>query len=224
MPAADYLHLAHKWLQENARASELAWKFLGENDELLNLLYTNLASVQFNRHNLEVYLSIAQLCRQNLLMFKRLEEVSNNLDKAEEHAGKLHYAEAVAALDQALDVAGKSATNATRRCTTSRRPGMRRGFRESAKPTGDTWRARRRILSTRKAPKAPGAARKAWSTSSSGNSRCHSAIGSNQVQRREEPICRGAQVARARRQVRLAGHHDPAQPAGQSRVVSAEQC
>jgi hypothetical protein len=107
VPAADYLHLAHNWLKENATRVELAWKFLAENDELLNLLYTNLASVQFNRHNLEVYLSIAQLCRQNLLMFRALEEVSNNLDKAEEHAGKLHYAEAVSALDEALDVAGR---------------------------------------------------------------------------------------------------------------------
>ena len=105
VPAADYLHLAHNWLQENTARVELASKFRGENDELLDLLYTNLASVQFNRHNLEVYLSIAQLCRQNLLMFKALEEVSNNLDQAQQHAGKLQYADAVAALDQALDVA-----------------------------------------------------------------------------------------------------------------------
>jgi hypothetical protein len=107
VPAADYLHLTHNWLQENARRAELAREFLGENDELLNLLYTNLASVQFNRHNIEVYLSIAQLFRQNLLMFKALEEIGNNLDKAQEHAGKLHYAEAVAAIDRALDVAGR---------------------------------------------------------------------------------------------------------------------
>jgi hypothetical protein len=99
--------LATNWLQVNARRVELASKFLVENDELLNLLYSNLASVQFNRHNLEVYLSIAQLCRQNLLMFKDLEEVSKNLEKAQENAGKLHYADAVAALDQALDAAAK---------------------------------------------------------------------------------------------------------------------
>lgn len=107
IPAPDYLHLGSNWRQENARRVELASKFLGENDELLNLLYTNLASVQFNRHNLEVYLSIAQLCRQNLLMFKDLEEVSKSLDKAQENAARLQYADAVAALDQALDTAGK---------------------------------------------------------------------------------------------------------------------
>jgi hexosaminidase len=105
VPAPDYLHLAQNWLPENARRIELASKFLGENDELMNLLYTNLASVQFNRHNLEVYLSIAQLFRQNLLMFKALEEISSHLDKAQEQGAKLHYADAVAALDQALDVA-----------------------------------------------------------------------------------------------------------------------
>jgi hypothetical protein len=40
-------------------------------------------------------------------MFKALEEVSNNLDQAQQHAGKLQYADAVAALDQALDVAAR---------------------------------------------------------------------------------------------------------------------
>ena len=107
VPTAEYLHLAANWLQENARRVELTSKFLGENDELLNMLYSNLASVQFNRHNLEVYLSIAQLCRQNLLMFKDLEEASKNLEKAQENAAKLHYSDAVAALDQALDTASK---------------------------------------------------------------------------------------------------------------------
>ena len=107
VPTPDYLHLEHNWLQENTKRLDLTWKFLGENDELINLLYKNLESVEFNRHNLEVYLSIAELCRQNLLMFKALGEISNQLDKAQEHAGKLHYAEAVTALDQVIDVAGR---------------------------------------------------------------------------------------------------------------------
>jgi len=105
VPTADYLRLGRNWLQENARRIELAWKFLGENDELLNLLYRNLPSVEFNRHNLEVYLSIAKLCRQNLLMFKGLEGIAKNLETAQEHAAELHYAAAVAALDQVLAAA-----------------------------------------------------------------------------------------------------------------------
>jgi hexosaminidase len=107
VPSADYLHLRHEWLPENARRLELTRKFLGESDELLNLLYTNLASVEFNRHNLEVYLSIAKLCRQNLTMLIDLEEISKALETAQNHAGRLKYAEAVEALDQALDTAGR---------------------------------------------------------------------------------------------------------------------
>jgi hypothetical protein len=106
-PTADYLRLHQDWLQENARRLELVWKFLGENDELLDLLYRNLPSVEFNRYNLEVYLSIAKLCRQNLLMLKDLEEISTHLGTAQDRAAKLQYAEAVAALDQALDTAGR---------------------------------------------------------------------------------------------------------------------
>jgi hypothetical protein len=107
VPTADYLRLKGNWAQDNARRLELAWKSLGQNDELQNLLYTNLTSVEFNRHNLEVYLSIAKLCRQNLTLFKSLDEINGDLEKAQEEAGKLHYAEAVAALDQALDRAGR---------------------------------------------------------------------------------------------------------------------
>ena len=103
VPAADYLRVNGGWASENARRLELAWKSLGENDELENLLYANLQAVEFNRHNLEVYLSIAKLCRQNLLLFKSLDAMNAGLEKAQEAAGKLHYADAVEALDQVLD-------------------------------------------------------------------------------------------------------------------------
>jgi hypothetical protein len=98
VPGADYLHLKNDWLTQNARRIELTWKFLGENDELLNLLYANLNSVEFNRYNLEVYLSIAQLCRQNLQMVRGLDEINGELKKAQDEAAKLHYPEALAAL------------------------------------------------------------------------------------------------------------------------------
>ena len=107
VPSADYLRLRGNWLSENARRLELAWKFLGESDELVALLYKNLSSVQFHRSNLEVYLSIAKLCRQNLLMLRDLEEVVKDLEAGQDRAAKLQYADAVAALDGALDVAGK---------------------------------------------------------------------------------------------------------------------
>jgi hypothetical protein len=106
VPSADYLRLRDHWRQENTPRLELAWKFLGENDELLDLLYKNLPSVQFHRYNLKVYLSIAKLCRQNLLMLRDLGEVAKDLEAAQDRAAKLQYADAVAALDQALDRAG----------------------------------------------------------------------------------------------------------------------
>jgi hexosaminidase len=105
VPSADYLYLRHDWRKENARRLELTWKFLGENDELINLIYSELPSVQFNRYNLEVYLSLAEICRQNLKFLQGLENISNHLETAQNEAGKLHYADAVSALDHALDTA-----------------------------------------------------------------------------------------------------------------------
>jgi len=67
------------------------------------MLYANVASVQFNRYNLEVYLSIAKLCRENMLMLKGLAEIDNSLERAQDQASHLHLSEAIAALDQALD-------------------------------------------------------------------------------------------------------------------------
>lgn len=107
VPDADYLRMHGDWAQTNSRRLELAGKFLGQNDELENLLYTNLRAVELNRHNLEVYLSIAKLCRQNLLMFQRLAEIDDGLHKAQDQAGKLQYSEAIGALDHALDLAGR---------------------------------------------------------------------------------------------------------------------
>jgi hexosaminidase len=105
VPSADYLHLRHDWIKENARRLQLAEQFLGKNDELVNLLYTKLPSVQFNRYNLEVYLSLAEICRQNLKMLQGLEEISKHLENARKQAEKLQYEDAVRELDGALDAA-----------------------------------------------------------------------------------------------------------------------
>ena len=66
-----------------------------------------MPSVEFNRYNLEVYLSIAKLCRQNLRLFIQLDEMNGGLEKAQQEAGKQHYADAVAGLDRALGWAGR---------------------------------------------------------------------------------------------------------------------
>lgn len=106
VPTADYLRLSDGWSRQNARRVKLAWQFLAENDELLDLLYGNLSRVQFNKYNLEVYLSIAKLYRQNLHMLISLDRINSDLEAAEADAAKLNYADAVDALDQALDEAG----------------------------------------------------------------------------------------------------------------------
>jgi hexosaminidase len=105
VPTPGYLRLGGNWSEANSKRVELAEKFLAQNDQLMNLLYTNIPAVQFNHYNLEVYLSIAQLCRQNLLMLKGLDQIDHDLEIAQTEAAKLHYSAALAALDAAFDTA-----------------------------------------------------------------------------------------------------------------------
>jgi hypothetical protein len=107
VPEPVYLQLGQNWASEHSKRTELATNSLSENDELLNLLYTNLTSVQFNRYNLEVYLSIARLCRENLLMLTGLAEMNTGLEKAQEHAAHLHFSDAISELDHVVDRARK---------------------------------------------------------------------------------------------------------------------
>jgi len=76
---------------------------LAENDELLELLRANLRTVEYNRYNLEVYLSIAQICRQNLEMLGSLGRIDSDLKSAAGAAMRPQPEESLAALDGALD-------------------------------------------------------------------------------------------------------------------------
>jgi hypothetical protein len=107
VPESGYLQVGNNWAAQNAKRIELANDALAENDELTSLLYTNLATAQFNRYNFEVFLSIAKLCRENLLLLKGLDEMNRSLEKVQEDATHLHFSEALAALDQVLDRAVK---------------------------------------------------------------------------------------------------------------------
>src|SRR2546428_815482 len=100
-----YLRPSHDWTLENTKRLELAAKFLPDNDELLDLLHTNLERVVFNRYNLEVFLSIAHLYRQNLQMILDLSRMNDLLKAAAAAAGKPDAPAAVGALDEALDLA-----------------------------------------------------------------------------------------------------------------------
>jgi hypothetical protein len=65
----------------------------------------NMARVGFNRYNLEVFLSIANLYRQNLVMLQDLGRISTSLEAAQAAAGRSEADKALAALDRALNVA-----------------------------------------------------------------------------------------------------------------------
>ena len=102
-PSPDILAVGHDWAQGNARRLELAEKFLAENDELLDLLYSNLQRVEHSQYNLEVFISVARLYRQNLLMLLSLGQVSGFLQAAQAAAGRGEARRAVGAIDRALD-------------------------------------------------------------------------------------------------------------------------
>jgi hypothetical protein len=105
VPAPDLLQVGRDWRQENQKRLELADNFLAQNDRVLDLLHMNVQRVEFNRYNLEVYLSIAGLYRQNLLMLQALGQISDSLKAAEGFASRVEAKRAVASLDRAINIA-----------------------------------------------------------------------------------------------------------------------
>ncbi len=105
VPSSTDLSYSSAWNRENAKRLELAGEALIENDELLNLLYSNLHRVEFNRYNLEVFISIAQIYRQNLLMLRSLVSIDAALEAAGKAAAQGRAADAVFSVDQALATA-----------------------------------------------------------------------------------------------------------------------
>ena len=74
---AAALTLGYDWAPLNTRRLRMAGEFLADNDELLDLIHANMRQAEFQHYNLEVYLAIAQLFRQNLDMLHDLDEISN---------------------------------------------------------------------------------------------------------------------------------------------------
>jgi hexosaminidase len=108
IPSARNLAISHDWKQENLRRVELAAGALEENDELLDLLYANLKTVNQNRYNLEVFLSVAELYRQNLEMILELSRINEKLKEAQTAAKEEKAIDAIASLDEALDAAART--------------------------------------------------------------------------------------------------------------------
>jgi hexosaminidase len=105
VPSARNLAIGYDWKQENSRRVAIASAALQDNDELLDLLYGNLKTVDQNRYNLEVFLSIAGLYRQNLEMILELARINGLLKQAQTDAKREKPSEAVASLDEALNAA-----------------------------------------------------------------------------------------------------------------------
>jgi hexosaminidase len=104
-PSAGILTLSYDWASLSQRRLHLAGRFFADNDELLDLLHQNLQQVQRNRYNLELYIGIAQLYRQNVEMLLDLARINTALQASQAAAAKADAKRAVAALDRALDIA-----------------------------------------------------------------------------------------------------------------------
>jgi hexosaminidase len=104
-PSAKDLSYFSSWTQANQGRLELAAKFKAQNDELVSLLATNMKKAEFNRYNLEVFLSIAKLCRQNLEFLRGLGRIDELFAAAGAASRNGQTNNAVDAIDQALEVA-----------------------------------------------------------------------------------------------------------------------
>ena len=102
VPSETLHYEAAKWTEQNAARLRLAGDALPESEELVGLLQENLRLAHFNRYNLEVFLSIAQLCRQNLDFLRGLSRVDGLLKRGAAFAGDGKAVQALEAEDGAL--------------------------------------------------------------------------------------------------------------------------
>ena len=104
VPAAD-LSYHSEWSAQNARRLQLASDFVPENDELVGLLNDNVRRAGLNTYNLEVFLSIARLYRQNLDMLRAIGRMDGLLRSAADAAARNQPKPALSSLDAALQQA-----------------------------------------------------------------------------------------------------------------------
>ncbi len=105
VPAGADLSYDGVWSRENAKRLAVVDAALPENDELLGLLHENLRLAEYNRDGLEVFVAIAHLFRQNLAMLQDLSRIDAALSAAQTAARDGKHKDAVAAVDQALEIA-----------------------------------------------------------------------------------------------------------------------
>jgi hexosaminidase len=106
-PSAQDLTYSSSWASANRERLRLAAKFQVENDELMRLLAANREKAEFNRYNLEVLLSIAKICRQNLSFLYALGRIDKLFFSAQSASRGGEANKAIGAIDEALDLAGE---------------------------------------------------------------------------------------------------------------------
>ncbi|MBL7734162.1 MAG: beta-N-acetylhexosaminidase [Chitinophagaceae bacterium] len=104
VPSAGDLSLSKDWAAGNAQRLKVAKEYLAQNNELLGLLHANLRNVKYQQYNLRAFLTIAQLCRQELNLLIDLERINSFLQLAAKLSSSDPSA-AIAMVDQALDQA-----------------------------------------------------------------------------------------------------------------------
>ena len=98
------LRYSSTWSRENSRRVDLVLQAEQQNLVLLGLLHENLQRAQLNRYNLQVYLTIADLCRQNLAMIVGIHRMDVDLAAASQ-ANEKDPKGALSEVDSALDTA-----------------------------------------------------------------------------------------------------------------------
>lgn len=101
IPSAKNLSVNNDWARLNKERLQSVKQFLKENDQLVLLLHKNFRNVPCNRYNIEVMLSVATLCKQNLKMLLHLGHIDTLLKLSSRIAGK-DASVAVSLLDEAL--------------------------------------------------------------------------------------------------------------------------
>lgn len=107
-PSGPELAFDSHWNQKYARLMQFLPAAQAENDQLIDRLTQNRDRVRFNRYNLEVCVSIAELCRQNLHLLRDISRMNAALISGHQAAAAGHAEQALAALDESIEIARNS--------------------------------------------------------------------------------------------------------------------
>jgi hexosaminidase len=103
VPSPADLAVSSDWVAGNKRLLDLVAQYRSLNDEVVGLLQENLRRAERNRYSLEVLLTIANICRENLDAIDGVAEVAHDFAAAQRAASRNRAPAAVAQLDRAMD-------------------------------------------------------------------------------------------------------------------------